>query len=140
MTWSNKYIGTPFAEFGRDWSGVDCYGLVVLAYRVELGIDLTSYAGEYVSCEEHAELDGLFKGAIDCGPWNRVEGTAQAFDVALFRRGPLASHCGLVVGHRQMLHVSGREQAKLGRYRPEPGKSQLIGHYRHNRLMGMLHA
>ncbi|MES0879705.1 NlpC/P60 family protein [Roseibium sp. SCP14] len=139
MSWSNKYIGVPFEEFGRDWSGADCYGLVVLVYGVELGIELTSYVGEYVSCEERAEINGLFNQAIDFGPWNEVEGPAQTFDVALFRRGQTAAHCGLVVGHGQLLHVSGEDQAKHERYAPEPGKNRLIGHFRHNRMMGMLH-
>jgi len=131
MSWSNGYIGIPFEEFGRDRSGCDCYGLVVHVYAAELGMQLTSYAGDYVSCDERRELDGLFSSAIEIGPWRKVEGAPEAFDVALFRIGPTAAHCGLVVRNGVMLHIQGEDQAKVESYRTGSWRPRLIGHYRH---------
>lgn len=140
MNWSNHYIGIPFKEFGRDVDGVDCYGLAVLVYERELGLVLTSYAGDYTSCEERGEIDHLFQWGVETGPWHLTDGPSQVFDIALFRRGKTAAHCGIVVGAGQMLHIQGEDQAKIERYSDGAWKHRLIGHFRHKRLAGGLHA
>jgi cell wall-associated NlpC family hydrolase len=43
--WIVKYIGLPYVEGGRDWRGVDCWGLLCLIYKQELGIDLPALPG-----------------------------------------------------------------------------------------------
>ncbi|WP_282045532.1 NlpC/P60 family protein [Roseibium album] len=139
MSWSNDYIGIPFSEFGRTRSGCDCYGLAVLVYAEQLGMKLTSYAGDYVSCDERNELNGLFSSAIEIGPWTRVEGPALPFDIALFRIGPMAAHCGLVIKEGVMLHVQGEDQAKVESYQGGSWKHRLLGHYRHDGVVGRSH-
>ena len=43
--WYGKYIGIPYKELGRDESGVDCYGLCVVVYNRELGLDIPGFSG-----------------------------------------------------------------------------------------------
>ncbi|EFO33894.1 NLP/P60 protein [Roseibium sp. TrichSKD4] len=133
MSWTNSYIGIPFLNLGRDRGGCDCYGLVVLVYREKLGIQLASYHEDYVSCEEREEIDGLFCGGVSQGPWGQVEEPSM-FDIALFRRGRGAAHCGVVVTPGLMLHVCGDDQAKLERYCVGAWKHRLIGHFRHKKM------
>jgi len=135
MSWSNKYVGIPFKEFGRESKGCDCYGLAVLVYAEELGMQLLSYAGDYVSCDERSELNVLFSNAIDFGPWRKIEGAAKPFDIALFRIGNLAAHCGVVVKSGVMLHVQGEDQVKVESYQSGAWKPRLLGHYRHADLV-----
>ena len=41
-----KYLGIPFKHLGRSWGGVDCYGLLLLYYREELGITIADWEYE----------------------------------------------------------------------------------------------
>lgn len=130
MSWSNRYIGTPYAEFGRTMSGCDCWGLVVLIYRQELGIELPDYLG-YGSAEEHAEIDALIAGAEISPTWMVAPGAVQPFDVVVFRRGHLATHLGVVVLPGRMIHMVGEDCAKIEDYRTGRWGNRLKGAYRH---------
>lgn len=42
-----KYRNIPYKSKGRDFLGVDCWGLLYLVYKHELGIIIPSYSAEY---------------------------------------------------------------------------------------------
>ena len=54
MHWTARYINIPYINKGREFSGADCWGLVRLVYKNELGIDLPTY-GE-VSADNLAKV------------------------------------------------------------------------------------
>lgn len=130
MSWSNRYVGIPFRDHGRDRAGVDCWGLAWLIYRDELGITLPDYLG-YASAEEQEEVSALFLGAAASPLWVPVTGQAQPFDIALFRRGRLTTHLGVVVRPGLMIHVEGEDHAKLAGHCVGAWGRILAGHYRH---------
>lgn len=130
MSWSNRFIGLPWADFGRSREGCDCYGLVHVVYREELGISLPEYLG-YGSPDEAGEIAALIDGASRSPLWLPRQGPALAFDVAVFRRGGLASHVGLVVRHGLMLHMVDGQAAAIEDYRDSRWASRLTGHWRH---------
>lgn len=129
--WCNKYIGTPWREFGRAADGCDCWGLACLVYRNELGIELPSYAGAYTSAEERREIAALIGGATRSPLWHAAPGRPEEFDVAVFRRGQFASHVGIVVRPGLMLHMSGEDCAKIEDYRQPLWRTRLTGIWRH---------
>jgi cell wall-associated NlpC family hydrolase len=131
MSWSNRYIGTPWAEFGRSVAGVDCWGLACIIYAEELGISLPDYLG-YGSVAELDEINALVDGATASPLWLPVDGPAIAFDIALFRRGRFSSHVGIVVRHGLMIHVAAHDCAKLESYRGGVWGARLRGHWRHS--------
>ena len=96
--WSNKWVGTPHEELGRTPDGADCWGLACIVYREELNITLPQYLG-YTSVEEHAEISDLIGAGKASSVWVPNEGTALAFDMAVFRRGRL--DCQTRIGHRR---------------------------------------
>lgn len=131
MSWSNRFVGIPYAEFGRTRDGCDCWGLACVIYQEELGITLPEYLG-YGSVEEHGEISALIDGAATSPLWLPVEGAALAFDVAVFRRGRLSTHLGVVIRHGIMIHMEGEDCAKLSDYRSGRWGHRFAGHWRHH--------
>ena len=111
MNWSDRFIGIPFIEFGRSRAGCDCWGLACTIYAEELGISLPQYLGDYTSAEERREISALIDGAAVSPLWLPVTGEASAFDIAVFRRGRLSSHLGIVVRPGLMIHMEGEDCA-----------------------------
>ena len=125
--WSADYLGLPYAPQGRSQTGVDCFGLVWLVLN-RFGLPVPSYAGEYASEEERAEIAGLIDGAKP--HWQRVN-AAQELDLVTFRRGGLESHVGIVVKPGRMLHVSTKAPSCIERYDTGYWANRLTGIWRH---------
>lgn len=128
--WTERFVGLPYLDLGRDWAGADCWGLAYIIYREELAISLPDYLG-YVSTDERAEISALVSGATESPLWLPVSGQAMAFDIALFRRGRLTSHVGIVVSHGLMIHMAEAENARIEHYNTGHWAPRLVGHYRH---------
>ncbi|MDO5648869.1 NlpC/P60 family protein [Paracoccus sp. (in: a-proteobacteria)] len=135
MIWANRFVGLPYRECGRDRAGSDCYGLACVIYREELGITLPDYLG-YASVEEHGEIATLIDGAQQLPMWLPVSGPALAFDLAVFRRGRLQTHLGVVVRHGLMIHMVDQDCAKLERYHSGRWGARLTGVWRHVDVIG----
>ncbi|MFB2553332.1 NlpC/P60 family protein [Ensifer soli] len=104
MSWTDRYIGIPKVNLGRDWQGCDCYGLVRLVYAEDLRIPLPTYLGAYADADESAEVHQLLGEARTSGSWVRAE-RPQAFDIVCFRRASMDRHLGVVVDRTLMLHM-----------------------------------
>lgn len=134
--WPNRFVGIPYAEFGRARLGCDCWGLACVIYQEELGISLPQYLGEG-SKGEHAEVAALIAGEEASPLWVPVEGPAVAFDIAVFKRGRWNAHVGIVIRHGLMLHVAADDCAKVETFDKGYWKTRLNGVYRHVELIGL---
>lgn len=130
MSWSNGYIGLPWADLGRDRSGCDCWGLACLIYRDQLGIELPGYVGNYASAGEQTEIAALVDGEFASASWRRVDLPAD-FDIAVFRAGRWQSHIGVVVRPGIMIHMAVEDRARLERIDTGTWQRRLTGLYRH---------
>lgn len=130
MSWSDRFVGLTYADFGRDRSGCDCWGLACIIYREELNISLPDYLG-YASTDEMGEIAALIAGAATSPLWVPVAGDPQPFDIAVFRRGRLSTHLGVVVHPGCMIHMVADDQSKLQGYSLGPYKHRFVGHFRH---------
>jgi len=110
----NKYIGLPYKHKGRDFKGVDCYGLFRLIFQEEKGITLPDYTelkidydknwyknkdnNHFLNCQ--GTVDGTFWDTISTKPYKK-------FDLLLFYlKSPLiANHCGLYLQDSKFIHI-----------------------------------
>lgn len=95
-------VGIPWLDRGRDLDGCDCWGLVRLAYRLGLGLDLPSCADGYVTAADASAVDSLIQGGRP--DWQVIPvSEAQVWDLVLIYDHPW--HVGLVAYAGRMLHL-----------------------------------
>lgn len=129
MLWTDDYIDLPYKIDGRDREGVDCWGLVCLVYREQLGIDLPDHANE----QRAAQGDWKVIAASmeeDARRWKQVD-RPQEFDVVLMRRGPLSCHVGLYLGRGAMLHICDGIDSAIESCNGAKWGKRIVGFYRH---------
>ncbi|QXN67990.1 outer membrane lipoprotein [Microcystis phage Mwe-Yong1] len=128
--WATPLIGLPYLDRGRDFGGVDCWGLTRLAFETRR-IVLPSYHGDYASVEERAEISAVIAGAGVMGGWREVTGPVTEFDVLVFRVGGLDSHVGTVVAPGRMLHIERGRTSCIERYDGPRWADRLTSIWRH---------
>lgn len=101
MTDLASYVGIPYQDRAREDNLLDCWGLLCLFYRRELGIELPQYTVDTPDGAAHvAQLVGnTCKEPV----WEPVA-DIQFGDVLLFRVHGLPIHCGVSVGNGEFLH------------------------------------
>ena len=130
--WAQRYVGKPWIDKGRDFNGFDCWGLVYLALKTELGIDVPTY-GE-ISANELRLVTETIGSASNADPWIPVERQhLQPFDVPLLRGRPL--HVGIMATENLMLHVDHKTDAVIVGLGHATVASRIIGFRRHKALI-----
>ena len=100
-----KYLGIPFRDHGASFDGCDCYGLVRLVYREEMGIELPHLGDEYSNAFARREIGPLPMKTVQAG-WavDVTDKEPEQFDVLVFSRGGVEYHVGLFIYGELMLH------------------------------------
>ena len=115
-------IGIPFVDGGRDYHGLDCYGLVMLIYA-RMGILLNEYniaANDLVNVNKelvnHQNI------------WNKIE-NPEIGCVVLLSNGcsRSANHVGIYVGEDKFIHAYAYTGVCLSSLRR--WKAHIIGYY-----------
>lgn len=125
----------PFVDKGRDRDGIDCWGLVLLAYREIYGIELPPMDGAYKATSDRVRLEEVVRRE-QVRAWRRVEDPKPG-DVVVFwvadcghaRR--CASHVGLVLGGGRMLHAQEGTEACVEHYDRLVWQRHVEGFWRH---------
>jgi cell wall-associated NlpC family hydrolase len=126
MNWSNTYIGIPYADKGRSPDGADCWGLVRLV-QAHFGNYVPSYADQYFSADESAEVDAIIQG--EKPRWEKVTRPNEG-DVVLFAMGRNESHAGVHVEGTKFLHMAREDCAKIEDYNSPVWARRFRGFYR----------
>lgn len=95
-------MNVPFVEKGRDENGCDCWGLVRLIYKNELGIDLPDYLDAY---EDTLDKHGVSKTLEEERDeyWAHPD-KPEMFDVIILNMRGLPMHMGVVTKPNHMIH------------------------------------
>lgn len=122
-----RYIGVPWKMAGRTFDGADCWGLVWLFYKHELGIELRHYNDAYGD-DYGADTSGR-KISNEFDNWRRID-QPSAGDVAVLRRAGHNCHVGIVAPRRHLLHVESAAAPSV--LSPIDGamKRRIVGTYR----------
>ncbi len=101
-----KYIGLKYKNLGRDFDGVDCYGLLYLFYKNELNIILPDFAALNYEKEWYRRKEDHILNNIG-NTWIKVDRPYKVYDGLVFFLGTknVANHIALYVGKNQILHI-----------------------------------
>lgn len=123
----DKYVGIPYLVNGRDYSGIDCWGLVCLYYRDELGIELPSYQEAYENPAETRveKAISLYKNS-----WNSTT-TPDVGDVVLFNIYGEPRHIGIYVGNNMFLHSRDNKDSVIESLASPRWASRIEGIYKY---------
>ena len=122
-----KYIGLPYAPQGRSRQHVDCYGLVYVVYRDEIGVVLPTYTDDYDDPDNSEEVSQAIER--HAGSWKKVL-VPQVLDVLVFNMRGLPAHCGLYIGNGDFLHSMKGTATCIERLNSITWAKRLAGCYR----------
>lgn len=108
-----KYLSIPYLDRGASFEGCDCWGLVCLYYKNELGIELPHFSNFA------AQNTPLF---------NKAE-QARIHDVMIISDSGQAGHCGVIISDREFLHTM--ESAGVHISRIDLWKDRIMSFHRH---------
>jgi cell wall-associated NlpC family hydrolase len=124
-----NYIGIPFLKNGNDREGCDCWKLIVMVYREQLGIELPDYAEIFVD-DSLASLRRVARTMKEERlKWRQVQ-TPIPYDVILLRVDGLVCHAGLVIDRRRMLHIMDGTDSTVEEFTGLQWKQRVEGFYR----------
>jgi len=125
-----SYLAIPYQWDGRDFSGCDCWGLVIFYLKNKFGITLVDYQHGYRNSKEMVGTQIMIEKAYE--DFLKVD-NPQAGDIAVLRNGSRTpNHCGVMIDKDTMLHTYegvGCHTSKLKEW-----EDRLWGIYRHKDL------
>lgn len=123
-----KYIGLKYKEKGRDFDGLDCWGLVRLFYKNEYQIDLPSFSSEYEldDTKRIEELIAQYKEG-----WESTD-SREVGSIVLFRVLGTESHVGIVVNEDQFLHVRENSDSAIEAFDSPYWKKRIVGFFKYS--------
>ena len=115
LRWVEEFCRIPYVAGGRDARGCDCWGLVVLVFRHQAGMDLDAFTA--IESTDGATVQMVI--TREAAKWHPVSpGNETGFDVVVMRSifehngraGAADMHVGVVTAPGWLLHT----QAKVG--------------------------
>ena len=131
MQWLNVFVGLPFRDKGRDYEGIDCWGLVYLVYRDIYGISLPLYQGYESAHKSRQVMRIIEEGKSD---WTEIpKKEAKLGDVALFRLKSIPSHVGVFIDNHRFVHCTKKADCAIEKFNRLIWKNRLVGIFRYDK-------
>ena len=126
----NAFVGLPYKDRGRDYSGVDCWGLLWIVYRDALGVELPAYLDAYRPIDDREREDIAQTIVGNYSGWRQIA-SPEPFDAVLLRVGGIACHIGVTAGDGAMLHIMRGHSAVIESYRANKWVKRVHEYYRY---------
>lgn len=128
----NDFIGIPYAEHGRDYTGADCWGMVFLYYRDVLNTPVPSYEVEMSSREFRPKAISPLVMAERDANWTQTQ-TPKQGDVVVMRNGMHEGHVGIYLDGGLLLHSDGEVNSGYSCIERLDGpaiRNRIVGYFR----------
>lgn len=123
-----SYIGIPYTNKGRSTDGCDCWGLIRLFYKNELGIELPLVDHYNNVCDNSDVAESV---AIEKPRFEEIDyDDRQMFDIIMFRICKLPVHTGLMLDNGRMLHTLAGHNSAIERYDSASWNRRIDGVFR----------
>ena len=94
----------PYVLYGRDRSGLDCWGLITLAYKELKGIELPEYTEQY-SNKRLSRVSSIMTGEKqDDLKYKKID-KPSILCIVLIKYKSIPVHCGIYVGNNKIAHI-----------------------------------
>lgn len=101
----DQYKNIPFSERGRDYNGIDCWGLIYLIHREQLGNSVPAYSEGYCTTKDGEEIAALIR-AERIQSWVEIQPPhALAGDIVVLRILGEPWHCGIMLDKTRFAHM-----------------------------------
>lgn len=144
MTWYDKYTGLTYKHLGDDLnSGIDCFNLIKVIYKVKLNIELPYSTSDF--CDDNKEswycnsdntkfINPFTEFANPDRGWNKVK-DPRIFDVAIMTLGStnIINHCALFVESNKILNIMIEKKSWVTNY-SRYYRQYTDGIYRYNKI------
>lgn len=127
--WAAAYVGLPYVEGGRDRSGVDCYGLLVLVNREQFARDIDPMVDLAVPSAPGSGRDAWVAAALarHAGAnWVATDAPA-AGDAVLMTVGGRACHVGVFLTRSAILDIHAGATAAIVDPRGRRHRNRIAG-------------
>ena len=114
-----QFLGIPYKHRGRTQDGLDCWGLIIWAYK-KMGYDLWDIEEEYDKNWSFKGRDLFIENYHK--EWEKRD-KPELFDVVLFLNGKgIANHGGIMLTNGGFLHCCkrGTVRSRLSQWRQKP--------------------
>lgn len=125
-----RWLGLPFQPHGRSRAGCDCWGLVRLFYREEMGILLPAFERPVDKIDDHIAVGHVMTPAFRAHIWHPVEEPRFA-DLIAFGTRACFYHIGLYLDEETMLHARFGTDSTTEDWRTQLWRPRFQGFYRH---------
>jgi len=121
-------VGIPYRDGGRDYTGIDCLGLISIylkAYNILL--PEPEYSSHWI--KEKPETFGKWLNDF-VGSFDRVE-KPQKGDIILFNNmDGVETHAGIMLDNQKFIHAIRKAGVCISRINQEAFKNKVSGFYR----------
>ena len=121
------FLAIPYKHKGRDYSGADCWGFLIIFYHAILNKKLADFEEDYTP-------NWTFKNRVHIlesfhKQFEKID-KPNLYDIVLFQnRQGIANHGGVVLGYGKFIHCC-KDGVLVDSYNREGWKRRINGFYR----------